>query len=205
MGLPLVEADVHLFKGRLEVRHLKTLGPLPLLWDRWELASPSAPRLPLAELLSAAAPETELVLDLKGRDHRLAAAVLEAVTAAGRAATSVSARAWSLLDAVRDAPGVRCLHSVGRRSGLRTLERRYAGLGIDGVSIHARLLDAATVARLRRLTPTIVTWPVRSLAQARLLSRWGVSGVITEDLQLARTLLLERRGQGREPAGRAAA
>ena len=52
----LIEADVHLYRGRLEVRHLKTLGPLPVLWDRWYLASPRTPRLELAGLLAAAGP-----------------------------------------------------------------------------------------------------------------------------------------------------
>ena len=62
----LIEADVHLYAGRLEARHLKTLGPLPLLWDRWYLASPRTPRLRLAALLEGASPETTLMLDLKG-------------------------------------------------------------------------------------------------------------------------------------------
>src|SRR3954470_21371543 len=67
----LIEADVHLRRGRLEVRHLKTLGPLPVLWDRWYLASPRTPRLELQELLASAAPDTALMLDLKGRDPEL--------------------------------------------------------------------------------------------------------------------------------------
>lgn len=201
MGLPLVEADVHLFRGRAEVRHLKTAGPVPLLWDRWKLASPFAPRLLLDELLVAAAPGTELMLDLKGRDRRLAPLVLEAVRAAGRPATSVSARAWPLLDVFRDVPGVRCFHSIGRRYQLRALERRYAGVGVAGVSIHARLADAATIARLRRLAGTIVTWPVRSVEHARLLASWGVAGVITDDLVLARALLLGRKGLRSELTG----
>ena len=57
IGLDLVEADIRLFRGRLEVRHLKTLGPIPVLWDRWRLANPFAPRLQLDELLAAIGPE----------------------------------------------------------------------------------------------------------------------------------------------------
>ena len=38
----VVEADVHLFRGRLEVRHAKTLGPFPRLWERWYLLEPDA-------------------------------------------------------------------------------------------------------------------------------------------------------------------
>ena len=52
----LVEADLHLRRGRIEVRHLKTLGPLPLLWDRWRLAPGWRPRLELGALLAAAGP-----------------------------------------------------------------------------------------------------------------------------------------------------
>src|SRR6188508_3273249 len=73
----LVEADVHLFRGRLEVRHLKTLGPLGVLWDRWYLAPPGTPRLELHELLAAT--DTALMLDLKGggRLGRRVAAALD--------------------------------------------------------------------------------------------------------------------------------
>ena len=50
LGADLVEADVRLYRGRLEVRHLRTVGPLPILWDRWQLAAPRRRRLQLAEL-----------------------------------------------------------------------------------------------------------------------------------------------------------
>ncbi len=40
LGVALVEADVRLFRGRAEIRHLKTVGSLPLYWDRWAVASP---------------------------------------------------------------------------------------------------------------------------------------------------------------------
>src|SRR5687768_4778981 len=71
LGVPLAEADVHLHRGRIEVRHLKTAGPIPVLWDRWQLASYRTPRLHLETLLSAAAEGPELMLDLKGHDARL--------------------------------------------------------------------------------------------------------------------------------------
>ena len=58
LGVALVEADVRLWRGRLEVRHLKTVGPLPILWDTWRLANPFAPRLELRDLLAAARRDT---------------------------------------------------------------------------------------------------------------------------------------------------
>jgi hypothetical protein len=142
-GAWLVEADVHLRRGRLEVRHLKSVGPL--LWDRWYLAPLGTPRLELAALLAAAG--GPLMLDLKGRDPRLSrrlAADLEC--ASPRVPVTVCSRSWRLLEPLRESPGVRVVHSVGNRRQLRALRRRFAGRRLGGVSIHRRLLDAATVA-----------------------------------------------------------
>jgi glycerophosphoryl diester phosphodiesterase len=177
----LIEADVHLFRGRLEVRHLKTLGPLPILWDRWYLAPPGTPRLELAELLACAGPETELMLDLKGRNPRLGhriAAELERRPPAGR--VSVCSRSWRLLEPFLGEPDVRVVHSVGSRRQLRALRRRFAGRRLAGISIHRRLLDPATVADLRARAELIVSWPVATAEEARRLGAWGVDGVITE-------------------------
>ena len=75
-----VEADVHLFRGRLEVRHAKTVGPVPLLWERWYLLPRDTPRPLLGDLLAAAESlDTALMLDLKGPDPRMAGAVARAV------------------------------------------------------------------------------------------------------------------------------
>ena len=100
LGVQAIEADVHLFRGRLEVRHLKTLGPIPLLWDRWRLANPFRRRLVLAELLAAIDGRTVLVLDLKGRDPSMAAEVAEALAPRRRVGghTTVCARDWRLLE-----------------------------------------------------------------------------------------------------------
>ena len=69
---------MRLFAGRLEIRHEKTVGPIPILWDRWKLAAPWSPRLLLDDLLDAAADDTELLLDLKGGDPAHNAAALAA-------------------------------------------------------------------------------------------------------------------------------
>ena len=74
LRVPLIEADVHLFAGRLEVRHLKTLGPFPILWDRWELAPPWAPLEPAAPAATIAVPGGVALagartLDAKARDR----------------------------------------------------------------------------------------------------------------------------------------
>ena len=59
LGVALIEADVRLFHGRPEIRHLKTVGPLPLYWDRWALASPFRRSLTLSELLRSSSAITK--------------------------------------------------------------------------------------------------------------------------------------------------
>ena len=150
------------------------------MWDRWQLVPGGRPRLQLHELLDAAAPGTELMLDLKGFDPRLSDHVAETLAAARPLRTTICARNWRLLEPLRDLPGVRIVHSVGSRRQLRALRRRFAGRRLDGISIHRGLLDAATVADLRSRAAMIMTWPVATADEARRLAAWGVDGVITE-------------------------
>lgn len=192
----LVEADVRRYRGRLEVRHLKTLGPVPVLWDRWALASARSPRLVLADLLAATATQTELMLDLKGRDRRLATGVLGALRPyLGSRAFTVCARSWPLLTPFDELHGVRAVHSVGNAKQLRRLLRSVTGRRLQGVSIHERLLDAGTVAELRRVSDLVLTWPANAVARARELLALGVDGLITDRLELARELPLRAGAQ----------
>ena len=178
LGVELIEADVRLWRGRLEVRHLKTMGPLPILWDRWRLANPFAPRLGLRELLAAARGSTELLLDLKGRDQRLSELVL-AQLPPGRQVT-VCARSRRLLEPFAELEHVRLLQSVGSIRQLRTLLGTADGLVLDGVSIHERLLDERVAAELLRYGATVLTWPVNTLQRARELALLGVHGLISD-------------------------
>ncbi len=189
IGLGPVEADIRLFRGRLEVRHLKTLGPIPVLWDRWLLANPFAPRLELDELLAATAPRTELMLDLKGRNRRLAADVLAALRPSiGSCRVIVCARDWALLEPFEGLPGVRTVHSAGNARQLRALLRLGRGGRLQGVSVHERLLDPATVAEIRGVADLVMTWPANALGRARELVAMGVDGLITDRLDLASEL-----------------
>jgi glycerophosphoryl diester phosphodiesterase len=177
LGVALIEADVRLWRGRLEVRHLKTLGPLPVLWDRWRLANPLAPRLELHELLAGARPGTALMLDLKGRDPRLATLVRDAL---GDRSVTICARSRRLLEPFAGSGHHRLFQSVGSRRQLRRLLRRVDLLHLDGVSIHERLLDEHVVAELRRRSATVLSWPVNTLQRAQELAGLGVHGLISD-------------------------
>ncbi|MGZ4431814.1 MAG: glycerophosphodiester phosphodiesterase [Gaiellales bacterium] len=180
-GVDLVEADVHLFRRRLHLRHLKTVGPLPLYWDRWEMRRPGTPMLELQELLDAARPDTRLLLDLKGLDPRVPARVAAALEASGReGSVTICSRHWRHLAALRGAPGVRLMHSVGSPSQLRRLGRRLARDQVDGISIHRRLLDRARASDLAASVASLWTWPVNSRREMHRLAGWGVNGVISD-------------------------
>lgn len=179
LGVALVEADIRLWRGRLEVRHLKTVGPLPILWDKWRLANPFAPRLQLRDLLIQARCETQLLLDLKGRNRRLAELVRDALPS-GRPVT-VCARNRVLLEPFADLDHVRLFQSVGSRRQLRTLLRAADGVVLDGVSIHERLLDERVVEALRGLGAVVISWPVNSLERAGELAQLGIHGLISDD------------------------
>ena len=186
LGVALVEADVRLWRGRLEVRHLKTIGPLPILWDRWRLANPFSPRLELRDLLAGAHSKTELLLDLKGCNPRLAGLVLEALPS-GRPVT-ICARSRRLLEPFAGREDVRLFQSVGSRRQLRALLRKVDGLVLDGVSIHERLLDERVVSELCRRSSTLISWPVNNLQRAHELALLGVHGLISDHP----SVLLER-------------
>lgn len=181
LGVPWVEADVRLYKERLEVRHLKTIGPLPILWDRWRLASPFGPRLLVPQLLDALGPDTELMLDLKGRAERTAALVVSELTTRPRCARiTVCARNWQLLEPFSRLPDVTVVYSIGSVRQLRRFLRRFAGKRLEGVSVHRRLLDRKVVGELAARAEIILSWPVNTLELAETLVDWGVQGLISD-------------------------
>jgi glycerophosphoryl diester phosphodiesterase len=186
-GVDLVEVDIHLFHNELDARHEKTVGPLPLVWDRWQWPAWNPSRQRLDRVLESAQPDTALYVDLKGWTRRLSRHVIAALEL--RPGYVVSARAWWLLPPFRALDHVRVLRSIGAPWQLRLfrLARRHAAPG--GVSIRSDLLTAEVVTELKARADVVFAWRVSSYAQARELERWGVDGVIVDSLDLARELL----------------
>lgn len=175
----VLEADVHLFGGRLEVRHAKTIGPIPVLWERWHLVERIRPPLVLEDLLTALPTGPGVLLDLKGPDPRLGPRVLRALAASGRTAY-VSARIWRTADRLRGAPGVTVMHSVGTARQLRRLLRTRRPGSLEGVCVDRRILTPALTAALRERAPRVWSWPVDDAATAGRLAEWGVTGMISD-------------------------
>jgi glycerophosphoryl diester phosphodiesterase len=181
-GVDLVEADVHAYRGRLEVRHLRSMGGLPFLWDREGVVRRRPHhRLVLAELVEALGDDHRLMIDLKGVHPRLAGSVARVLRdLAPDGALTVCTKHWGMLDAF-DVP-VRRVLSASNRRGLARLRRRLARGPAYGASVHRRLLTPEVVADLQRSVDVVMTWPVdtdEALADAR---RLGVDGVISKDL-----------------------
>lgn len=184
-GAQLIEVDVHLFHSRLEARHLKTVGPLRLYWDRWEVRPPSTPIVAFEELLAST--DHPLLIDLKGGAGSLGGRVAEAVE--GRAGTTwICSRRWRHLEPLRGRPGLAVVASVGSASQLARLLRRYGPGDLDGVSINRGLLEPGVIDQLRRRTDLVLTWRVNDLTVAADLYRRGVRGFISDRYDLLGSL-----------------
>jgi glycerophosphoryl diester phosphodiesterase len=176
LGADVVEADVHLHRGRLEVRHLKTLGPLPWLWDKWEVYPRTHPRMELAELLDALPLGTTVMLDLKGVGSA-GVEVAQAVHArAPEHPVLVCARWWPSVAPFRELPWAQVLLSARGRVELARLRRRS-------------LLDPTVVTELKERVPLVLTWPVDDPASLERASFCGVDGAITKDLDIVGRIL----------------
>jgi glycerophosphoryl diester phosphodiesterase len=195
-GVDYAEADLWLHRGRLEVRHDKTAGLFPLLWDRWPLRPGWTPRLVFGDLLAAASGRGRLLVDLKGREDALGEAVAVAVT--GAAATNAVAfcGGWLHLDRIRGMlPEVPLFYTIGDLDRLQLLRPRLARSDIPAVSIDSRMLTEGIVSDLRGSgVGEIITWAVETPAAARRVLGWGVSGVISDSLALLASIRAGRIG-----------
>jgi glycerophosphoryl diester phosphodiesterase len=193
-GVDLVEADVHLYRGALEVRHRKAVGP-HLYWEQWaEVNRRSSVAVPeLREVLAVAAGDPRLMLDLKGPSLAVAQRVAgELRCRAPGLPLAVCTKQWRMLDSFADDPHVGRVLSASDPLQLARLRARLRRERAYGVSIRLSLLTAGVVAELRRATDRVLAWPVdteEALARAR---RIGVTGVISKNLPMLREVVAQR-------------
>lgn len=184
-GVDYAEADVWRYRGRLEVRHDKTAGPLPFLWERWTLKPGWTRRLLLPELLAAAG-QGRLFLDLKGNDSDLPDAVAEAIERAGaRDTVAFSTGEWSFLDRLAMLlPEAPRFYTLGRLDRLADLRPRLERREVPCASVDSRFLTQEIVSELRAggVGP-IVSWAVESPEDARRVLGYG-AGVTSKNLAL---------------------
>jgi glycerophosphoryl diester phosphodiesterase len=193
LGVDVIECDVHHHRGRLEVRHLKTAGPLPFLWDRWELVPASAPRLGLRELLEADRHGTTFMLDLKGRGTQVGAAVARLLHDGGHhRPVVVCGRHWPDVEALAELDYVRPVLSARNARELASLGDRLTRRTFHGVSVHRSLLDAEVVTRLRGQVEVVMTWPINDIPSLDRMGEIGANGIISDEPAVLAELLRRR-------------
>lgn len=194
-GADIIEADVRLHRARIEVRHMKTMRALPLLWDRWRLAPGWTRRLVLPDLLEriGSGPGAALMLDLKGEDDSLPGSIINAL--GDMSATReilVCGQNWRQVDQFVDVANIRALHSIGQAFQLDAMLERGASHRGDGFSVHRDLLNADVASRLRAIVPFLITWPINDAAALRAVTAFGVDGVTTDSLRIVREVVSAR-------------
>ncbi|MGD9958703.1 glycerophosphodiester phosphodiesterase [Nocardioides sp.] len=193
LGADVIECDVHHHRGRLEVRHLKTAGPLPFLWDRWELVPASTPRLGLQELLEADAHGSTFMLDLKGPGSRTGVAVARLLHDLGlRRRLLVCGRQWSAVEAVADLDYVNPVLSARTSRELAALWPRLSRRSFHGVSVHRSLLDLDVVSRLRSSVEVVMTWPINDVQSLEQMVDLGVNAIISDNPEVLMQVVSRR-------------
>lgn len=192
-GADMLETDVWPRLGQLEIRHLKTIGPLPIYWEKWYIDAIGGRQLQLDELVEALPPATRLFLDLKGQNPRLGPRVVQAIAKIQKDRNVIlCGRNWRQLDPIEHLPNVHVFYSVGDEKQLAQVWGKLQGQAHPAVSIHYRLLAEETVARLHALDTTIIAWTVNDPAIARTLFELGVDG-FTSDNQEMLAAIAQRR------------
>lgn len=188
-GAQLIEVDVWFHRGRIEVGHDKTLGPVPLRWDRWSLALGRSRRVTIPDLLPTLPPNVELFFDLKGTHPRLPAAlrVLADELLPGRR-YGVSSQHWAHLEPFLEVERARVIRSIGSPEALRLMRDQLDTWTGAGIGLQVDLLTPKVIADLRERTPLIFTWTVNDLERAMRLIEAGVGGIITDSLEVIRAI-----------------
>jgi glycerophosphoryl diester phosphodiesterase len=188
LGLDWIETDIWLHYGRLVARHDRSVWRLPISYSRTSLRLNLAPALVLdTVLLATAATSTRVLIDLKGDQTDLPAAIVRLLERRDAfARTALCGQEWGPLEQAQQLnPAVRVFFSLGRPEHLDSyLSRRQAGAAPPLASCRHSLLTPATVAALKEAGSTVIAWTVDSEARARQLLAWGVDGITSNDYRL---------------------
>jgi glycerophosphoryl diester phosphodiesterase len=197
-GVDIVEADIHLFRGALEVRHRKAIGR-HLFWEKWwevnwrrDVILPELDDV-LDHVREVVNGDPRLMLDLKGPALAVAPQVATMLrqVAPGMPVT-VCTKQWRMLDAFDGDPHVRRVFSAANSVQLRRLRAVLRRRRVAGVSIRRQLLSPAIVDELRRAAEVVMVWPVDTEAALDHAKWLGVTGVISKNLAMLRQLVTAR-------------
>ncbi len=195
-GVDMLEADVWRYRKQLEVRHLKTLGPLPILWDRWELAPGWTPRLHVDELLDATPDDIPVMFDLKGEDPHLPISIVRTMRENFPDRPIIMCtRFWIQLDRIAREPDITRIYSVGDQKERNGIFGRLETLEYPAVSIHKNLVNPSLMRRFDDVGAVVMAWGATTRDEADLLLSLGVDGLTVSEGALQNWLLAERQGR----------
>ncbi len=201
IGADLAELDLWLHRGRLEVRHAQTLGPLPLLRERWRPLPGWTPRLELDAVIEAAGRDLCLMVDLKSPSLALPEAVIAAFERCLPGAPyTVTTREWPLLEPFEERAHVRILPSAAWPGELAALMPAL-GERYQALSLHRTLAQPATMRELAARGVAAYIWPVNTQADLAQALAVGAAGVNSDSLDLLAGLV----ASAEHPLGEAAA
>ncbi len=195
LGADLAELDVWLHRGCVEVRHATTVGPLPLLRERWRFSPGWGPRLQLDAVIEAAGRDLQLMVDLKSDTLALSEAVAAAFDRRLPAAPyAVTTRQWPLLEPFADRDDVCLIPSAAWPHELAellpALGERYTAL-----SMHSSLVDPALLSELAGRGVAVYVWPVNTLPDLERVLGAGASGVNSDSLSLLAKVIASGAGE----------
>ena len=199
IGADLVELDVWLHRGRVEVRHAKTVGPLPLLRERWRIKPGWGPRLELDAVIEAAGPDLPLMVDLKSETLALSEAVAATFDRClPAAAYAVTTREWWLLEPFEDREQVCLIPSAAWPHELAELMPAL-GERFRALSMHITLVEPALMIELAGRGVATYVWSVNTPTDLRRVLGAGAAGVNSDDLDLLGEVVgSAERAPGRE-------
>ena len=183
IGADLAELDVWLRRGRVEVRHAKAVGPLPLLRERWRLSPGWGPRLELDAVIEAAGPDVQLMVDLKSETLALSEGVAAAFDRRPGATYAVTTREWWLLEPFEGRDGVCLIPSAAWPHELAEL-LPHLGDRFHALSMHITLVEPALMSELAGRGVSTFVWPVNTTAELERVLGAGAAGVNSDNLDL---------------------
>ncbi len=192
-GVDYAEADVWLYRDRLEVRHDKTAGPVPFLWERWSLRPGWTKRLVLSEVIRAAHGSGKLYLDLKGIEKRLPAMVASELKIIGLKDVAFSSPNWWYLDRLKpEFPDAVLFYTLSNHEWLEKFRPRLQAREIAAVAINSTIVTKDIVDELRAAgVQDITTWGIEDMQAAQDVLASGVNGITSQNLDLLSELRRE--------------
>ena len=179
----MIELDVHVLHGRVEVRHAKVLRPTSRLWEKWYLLPKGAAGVPIEEVLAVLPDELPLMIDLKCFTTWAARRIERSLPAATPVVAST--RNWWVLRAFRHRTNVRMLRSCGTKWQLWWALNVTRFGPQQGMCVHEHRLTPNVLARIRQRTPLLFSWGATSTERCDQLEAAGITGVILDDYALA--------------------